>query len=155
MCRQLGVSNADWTSATLTHQQVHSELAGIQETLLLQTPGTKSSKQISSMLQHPMREQLSILCSIVISSHQQSLSHTKTPVRTPVPCRALSYPSSKRSMRALRLLLIREWELRNSSSQFLKLRPVNALGLQLISCRGTPEVQTRRFNRWRLEKRKL
>lgn len=41
-------------------------------------------------------------------------------------------------MSALRLLLIREWEFRNSISQFLKLRPVKALGLWLISWRGMP-----------------
>lgn len=58
-------------------------------------------------------------------------------------------------MSGLRLLLISEWELRSSISQFLKLRPVNALGERLISCRGIPEGQTGGNQKRRLEKTKL
>lgn len=141
LIQQLYKTNNIWKStAALTHQLVHQEPAGIQETQLPQTPETKSEKSFPQLRQLNTRDAELFLCSFSFNHPSGSLTNTR--VHTPVPWRALSYPSSKRSISALRLLLIKECELRSSISQFLKLRPVKALGLRLISSRGIPGTRT-------------
>lgn len=107
--------------ATLTLQPVRWELAGIPETRPPRTPTRKEPPSPQDSRNPPV-----------------IISHITPRLPTPVPWRASSYPSSRRSMSALRLLLIREWEFRSSSSQFLKFRPVKPLGLRLMSCSGIP-----------------